>query len=132
MMSLDTIRSMSRQQARRSAAEGRGPLVVEYHDTIDKAFLKGIPHLGDRTPKGWKKVFLQNLDGFDYRYEELFCDASGFGAEWEPALTHKQLCEKLGLLQAIFPDGFALSISEVGQFQVHIRVMVPTGSRRSS
>lgn len=134
MMSLQTIRSMSAQQARRSCAEGRGPLVIEPSDCehTDNLIqrLKGTPYLGDRTPKGWKKVYIHKLPHFGhYHYEELFVDLTGCGYESEPALTRLGLAQMVQNISKLFGVGIGLGFSELGQFQGHIRVMVPTGTK---
>lgn len=58
-----------------------------------------FPNIGDHRPEGYE------LEGM------MMVDSSGLGADWEPALTHAQLIERLEV-------GKAHAIIEVGQFQV--------------
>ena len=68
--------------------------------------LTGVPHDED-----YKEV------------EELFCDSSGFGASYEPALTKEQATKRV---QEIFKEhqGTQLysAITGVGQFQVYVTI----------
>ena len=111
MMSLDTIRSMSRQQARRSAAEGPWPSGggVSRHHRQDLP-QRASHTSATRTPKGWKGLLPFRTSAADSPLRGTLLRRVRLRRWWEPALTHKRLCEKLGLLRAIFPDSFALSI----------------------
>ena len=128
MMSLQQIESESRRAARRSAKEGRGPLIIEPSDLTNlKQAVRGVPFLGTRTPKGFKLLSTYQLPigGYkSYPYKELFVDTSGFGSDNEPALSQDRFIEAVGQLVKSF-GAIALSLSEVGQFQGHVRVMVP-------
>jgi len=106
MMSPETIRELSRQNAVESAKKKKVPYV--YFDIEDiKQTPFPFPFLGDYVPKGWRLV------------DELFCDSSGFGREGEPALTIGQLMEKLKEdMEAGNPFGYA--ITQAGQFQVYV------------
>lgn len=103
MMDIATIRAMSRKAAVESRKNHIEPFYVEAEDIED--FKSGttfpFPFIGDRNPRGWKKV------------NEYFCDSSGFGAPDEPALTRDQLIEKLR-------PGYGYAITEAGQFQVYV------------
>lgn len=108
MMGLDTIRSMSREAALKSARDNNEPFLVEQEDIEDwkVAFEAGrlrfpFPNIGDYRPDGWELG------------EELFVDSSGFGREDEPALTIEQLLDKL-------QSGKGYAITEVGQFQLYV------------
>lgn len=131
MMSLQTIEYESRRAARRSAKEGRGPLIIEPSDldSLEQAVI-GVPFLGDRTPKGFKKLSTHGMQLADYEsypYEELLVDTSGFGGEAEPALSHDRFIEAVH--EIVTKHGaVGLSLSEMGQFQGHVRVMVPQGA----
>jgi hypothetical protein len=132
MMSLQQIESESRRAARRSAAEGRGPLVIEPSDLSNlKQAVHGVPFLGNRTPRGFKVLdtygMLDLVEGYSYpySYKELFVDLSGFGAPHEPALTSDQFLYAVRTLVERH-GAIALSLSECGQFQGHVRVMIPT------
>lgn len=69
--------------------------------------LKVVPFLGEYSPKGWEAT-----------ETTFFVDISGFGREYEPALTISQF---LNTLETLNPaDG--LGIVEQGQFQVVVRL----------
>ena len=133
-MSLSAIRSESRKAARKSANEGRGPLLVEKDDMglTDgglSSFLSGIPFLGDRTPRGFSRVKMQdlNIHGLLPKarfYDDLFVDSGGWGSANEPALTFPEFLQTVRTLG----PGFAYAIEESGQFQVNIRVMRASGN----
>ena len=109
MMSLETIRYYERKAARDSQKRG----VVPYHpETIEDISLDdprfGIPNLGCRTPRGWRKTNV-----------EFFVDKGGWGAEGEPALTLRQFIQALRDHFATHPTaGYAMT-SE-GQFQCYV------------
>lgn len=67
-------------------------------------YLRHIPNIGTYRPKGWRLV------------EELFVDKSGFGAEWEPAMTLRQFIQ--AVRKAGPGNGYA--IIEEGEFQVYV------------
>lgn len=118
MMSPSTIAAMSRAAVRRSRAAGLLPRVVEEDDLrmTDAGLLdhlRGIPFIGDRNPRGFTP--LRDADG---DVVELFCDASGWGAEDEPALTPRGFVAKV----REFGPGHAYAISEAGSWQVYVRV----------
>lgn len=118
MMSIEYIQSQSRKAARESQKAGKGPLVIEPYMLNDLDMLtedlSRIPFLGDRTPKGWRKI------------DTLFVDSSGFGAEYEPAMTFRQFAMTVMRNGA----GKAYSIAQAGQFQVYINVFQPTGGAK--
>ena len=105
MMSLETIRSMSRDAGIEAAQSAVTPKFFWDSDIEDLkndlSGLKAIPNLGDHVP-----------DGFELM-EEHFVDSSGFGAEGEAALTISQFIDKLGT-----ENGYA--IIQSGQFQIYI------------
>ena len=129
MMSLMEIEYQARQAARRSQKLGLEPFVItqEHKDAGDiDAVGKKIPNLGDRVPKGWRRV--DPTIWYDGRvrgvYEAgFFVDSSGFGGEHEPALTPRQFLE-------MAKPGYGYGIVEAGQFQVHIGVFETTGGKR--
>jgi len=107
MMSLSTIRELSRQAASTAAKQHKVPYVVERED-IEDFKLNGrisfrIPNLGDYIPRGWKRT----------EREPLFVDSSGFGAPGEPALTQEQF------INALKP-GYGYAVIQAGQFQVYV------------
>lgn len=113
MMSIETIRAMSRKAAARAAKLRQVPLMVESEDLADleKHMTKNIPYIGDYRPRGYKMV------------ERLFVDSSGFGAEYEPAMTQSAFFEKVRTLGA----GHAYAVIEAGQFQVYVGVFCKVG-----
>lgn len=110
MMSLNTIRRMSREAGRKAAAEGKTPYLVDMDDitawvnTLTEGSLPKLPfpNLGDHEPEGWELV------------DTHFVDATGFGRVGEPALTIPSFISK------IVSPGHGYAIRESGQFQVVI------------
>ena len=98
MMTGETIRQLSDEQAAKAAAEAREPLVA-WCDR-DRAVFR-CPNIGSYRPKGWRLV------------RELFVDKSGFGQPGEPALTAEQFLDEV-------KEGFGYAIIEEGQFQIYI------------
>jgi hypothetical protein len=119
MMSLQAIQQMSDTAAKRAAKEGKVPYIIYDHDDVhrmpggkDWDGKRGFPfpNLGSLKPKGWTDTG-----------ENFFVDMSGFGDDYEPALTWAQFNkELLALVDDSRPLG--LGISEVGQFQCYISV----------
>jgi len=114
MMSLESIRAMSREAAREAAENKLEPFCLEPEDLEelrarvngDKEFhgpLFPFPMIGSHRPNGWKMI------------DRLFVDTSGFGSDNEPALSIRQLVERL-------KAGFGYALIEVGQFQAYIGV----------
>jgi hypothetical protein len=111
MMSLEAIRELSREAAEQAAEEQQEPYRVEQEDIDDaRARLKAgrtprfrFPFLGDYIPEGWARTDTA----------PLFADSSGFGRESEPALTPRQLVEKLRA-------GYGYAIIAAGQFQAYV------------
>jgi hypothetical protein len=104
MMSLSTIRQLSREAAERAADQGKRPYLVEQEDIEywrDRQVPFPFPNLGDYVPDGWEQV------------DTLFCDSSGWGAPGEPALTREQLLD-------VLEPGFGYAVIEAGQFQVYL------------
>lgn len=100
MMSLESIRSMAEEAAVEAARESKQPYVA-FEDKDTGVFR--CPFLGDYIPDGWEET------------DELFVDASGFGADDEPALTKEQFINKV-------KSGYGYAVSQAGQFQVYVRV----------
>jgi hypothetical protein len=104
MMSVDTIRAMSRDAARKAAKDRKEPFIVEAEDIADwKVSLRGFPFpfIGTYVPKGWKLV------------DTYFVDSSGMGSDNEPALSVRQFIDKL-------EPGYGYAVTEAGQFQVYV------------
>ena len=106
MMSPETIRAVSRKAARESARNKVVPLLVEREDMDERLgeYIRGLPFIGYRTPRGYKKL------------DTYFVDNSGFGREGEPALTFGEFCEAVRKNG----PGCSYAILEAGQFQVVI------------
>jgi len=109
MMSGATIAAMSRKAASSAAKAHKKPYQVWPDDLRDwKAGIESgnppklpFPFLGSHIPKGWERT------------SEFFVDASGFGADYEPALTIKQFVSQI-------KENYGYAITEAGQFQVYI------------
>jgi len=119
MMSLETIRRMSDEAAARACEDDLTPYVLYDHDDVhrmpggkDWNGKRGypFPHLGSYEPDGWVDTG-----------ESFFVDTSGFGADYEPALTWEQFNQKL-LALVDDPRSLGLGISEVGEFQCYVTV----------
>ena len=116
MFSPETIRAMSRKAARDSARAGVVPLLVEEEDLepgVLERHLRGVPFIGDRVPRGYRKV------------EDWFVDTSGWGSEDEPAMTQRAFLAKVRENGA----GYAYALTEVGQFQGYVGVFRYKGAR---
>jgi hypothetical protein len=127
-MSPETIRSMSRDAARRSLRNGDVPLLVRDEDRgVLNEHLRHMPNLGDRCPRGWKRVPACSLTASTsglvpfygkemHHYIEV--DSSGWGSPGELALTFGQFCQWVSEA----PGELGYAIVEAGQFQVVIGV----------
>jgi hypothetical protein len=110
MMSYAQIQEGSRRMARQSARLHQTPYIVEQQELDDwKALVASgrlprlpFPAIGDRTPRGWKRL------------DDEMVDSSGFGSESEPATTITSFITKS------LKPGFGYAIIEAGQFQVVI------------
>ncbi len=128
MMSPETIRSMSRAAARRSRENHVEPLVVRDEDRgVLNEHLRHMPNLGDRCPRGWKRVPACSLTestsglvpfGGKEMHHFIEVDSSGWGSPGELALTFGQFCQWVSEA----PGENAYAIVEEGQFQVVIGV----------
>jgi hypothetical protein len=124
MMDLETIRYMSRKRARESAARKVVPLIIEQED-IDGGVenIRGIPNLGDRCPRGWKRVKLDEAFepnrhavymGDNHNFGAYFVD-SGWGGDDGIAMSVNTLLKRL-------KAGYGYAIVEEGEFQVKVGV----------
>jgi hypothetical protein len=135
MMSLESIVSMKRKAERDSRARGDVPtLVTETMLGSLNVHLRNIPFLGERVPRGWKRVAAHTLDDGkakhalvpwfgDNEREYVQVDSSGFGAIGEPALTMGEFFDWVHDRGA----GYGYAIVEVGQFQVVVGVYQQRG-----
>lgn len=121
MMDLATIVANNRSAANRARKAGKYPVTFEESDKADRrAFTRRLPYIGDWLPRGWARVTVEgdprgwnsgDADGAG----AWFVDASGWGAEGEPALTQTAF---LDLLEV----GRSYAVVEAGQFQVKVGV----------
>jgi hypothetical protein len=110
MLDGETIDRMAREQARRARGAGVKPML------LTRAVLASIrengrfpfPNIGHYRPRGFKLV------------ESYFVDKSGFGEEWEPALTYRGFLARLQV-------GRAYAIIEEGEFQCYVGEFILTG-----
>lgn len=108
-MSLATIREVSREQGVRAAEREMRPYVFATVDEIDDC--PPFPNIGDYEPPGWEEV------------DRLFCDKSGMGADYAPAMTIDQLKRKLKqLVEARGNNTLGFAIVQEGQLQVYVGV----------
>lgn len=110
MMGLNTMREINRQAAVRAAQQKKRPYLLQDDDGY--RMLQGrsfpFPHLGYWMPDGYTMTRV------------FFVDASGFGADCEPAYSIRQFTEKL-------VPGRYYAVVETGQFQVHVAEFVREG-----
>lgn len=99
MLDVDTIRQMSKEQAKKAARAHKEPFM--WGDDCTFEDLRGIPNIGDYRPKGWELV------------DQYFVDKTGIGYEDEPALTTNQLLAKM-------KPGMGYAIIEEGEFQIYV------------
>lgn len=122
MMSPSTIHRMSDEQARKAAVNRRVPYVPfdeKEADTFGRGAPFPFPNIGSHRPHGWEEV------------ESLFCDATGWGGENEPAMTPGQLRAKVKEIMArgdLEGKTYGFAITEVGQFQLYVGVFERTAA----
>jgi len=130
MFSTATIEKLNRDAARRSRERGEVPTIPKAGTSAKDQNLK-IPSLGDRTPRGWKRVSPASVgcqaltnaaDSPDETYGCLFVDSSGFGSESEPALTLRRVFTLMDEVNAIAPNRYGYAVVRTGQFQVSIGI----------
>lgn len=112
MMGLSTIRHFQREAAKTAARAKKQPYVAWPGDTIENVTSHGgIPNFGDYRPKGWKLI------------DTHFVDKSGFGADYEPALTIERFIANL-------VPGHGYAMIEEGQFQCYVGEFEKTNGRK--
>ena len=108
MMSLEVIRQVNNEIARKAARERLVPYVPVSADEVVTPFT--FPNIGYLKPRGWRKT------GATW-----FVDKTGHGESWELALTWQQFRRQLtGYLLRHSGHGFA--ITEEGECQVVVSV----------
>jgi hypothetical protein len=118
MFSGSYIREMQVDAARAAAKERKVPFVVWPEDVqLGVKLLASFPFLGDYIPKGWRRA------------ETYLVDATGFGADYESALTVDEfLAHVLGCTKS--EQGSAWGVYEAGQFQVIVARYVKDPSEK--
>jgi len=111
MYSLETIRKINKEACETAKKKNLPNLLILLTDIADFGKEK-IPHIGDCD---------EDIDIDHERIDTLFCDLSGMGAPYEPALTQEQLKVKLG--EIIGEHGpILVALGEIGQFQGHLGI----------
>ena len=115
MMSLEHIQHLSKESGRKAAERNREPFEPATRWEISLSF--PFPNLGDYLPDGWEPI---DDDGHE---KSFFVDTSGWGADDEPALTHRQFLEEArSFYDQCGKEGFipGFAITETGQFQLYV------------
>lgn len=137
MMDLSTMNELQQQatiDARELSLQPKTFTNAEIEDLQDgdvQSF-RDIPNLGQYRDGAWKRYNLNKIkellpypgktvDNGNKGYGSLFCDASGFGSENEPALTQRELRDTIIELHK-HNSKFGFGIVYVGQFQIEIGV----------
>lgn len=101
MYDIETIIAMEQKAARKAKRHGLKPVVlrsdVHTANTIEQ--LHEIPFTGSYVPKGWKLI------------KSYMVDSSGFGSDYEPALTIDAFLKSIKI-------GVGYAIIKVAQFQI--------------
>ena len=126
MLGIETIRNISDVAAYRAAEEGRYPLTF-----WSERDARGIPFLGDYTPAGWRRALWSDMDSrprnvwsaHDDEEVTFMVDSSGFGSDYEPALTMSQFVA-YAMAQNETDEEIGWAIRESGQFQVVVGAYV--------
>lgn len=97
----------------------------------DISVLRDIPDLGHYRPQGWKRFnIIEIKNKLKHKYKilnnnknhgTLFCDASGFGCNDEPAMTVYECLETIQELDHI-KKNLGYGIVRTGQFQIELGV----------
>jgi len=128
MMSVATIRELSREAAQRAEERGDVPFVFDDYDlgameAGNTDPLRSIPNLGTLLPNGWERVDPES-EGRPTRKVDsgvaggcgvYLVDKSGMGDPREPALT-------IGEFLSVPRAGYGYAIVQEGQFQIEIGV----------
>jgi hypothetical protein len=118
MMGIETIKMLENKAARKAAKEKKRPYMPYDENEIRSYGENGVtfpfPNIGSYRPEGWTLV------------DEVMCDKTGLGAEWEPALTTDQLKKKL-LHDYAQEETYGYAIISEGQFQIVLGVFEQEG-----
>ena len=111
MLSPEYIREQEKKATKEASRRNLLPYVFWNTEDVYETESFPFPVLGEHEPKGWERI------------DELFCDASGWGAPDEPALTQEQLRAKI--VDLIAEHGrVGFGITTVGQFQLYVGVYI--------
>lgn len=108
MFSREVIEKLSMDAAVKAASERQEPYVPFEASEVDKYPPFPFPFLGDYEPPGWEQTD-----------ERWFVDMSGFGRDYEPALSVDRFREQLRVYIQEHP-GYGFALVEVGQFQGYV------------
>ena len=111
MMGLSMISHLCKEAEKKAKKNKVVPLVLAEPEDVDNLGSHGytIPNLGDHRPKGWKLV------------DHWLCDGTGLGGPNEPALTQRQLKERMKQKLAEGKE-YGYAVIEQGPFQVTLGV----------
>ena len=114
MMSLEVIRQVNNEIARKAARQGLVPYVPSSANEVRSPFT--FPNIGTLQPRDWRKT------GATW-----FTDKTGDGLDWEPALTWAQFRRQLAGYILRHPNhGFA--VVEEGEFQCVVAAFTKVGA----
>lgn len=110
MFSASTIAQFQEEAAARAKAARKEPFVFFQPEDVNEDSVRHIPNLGTYIAPGWEAL----------EEEVWFVDKSGFGADYEPALTIPRFVEQLKQYVEEH-DGDGFGIVEEGPFQIYIQ-----------
>jgi hypothetical protein len=111
--SLEVIEYLNQQAAREARQRGAAPFVPSGPAAVEGWPPFPFPNLGDYDPPGWERT-----------EESWFVDKTGWGQEWELALTWDRLKDQLREYITKNP-GHGFAITEEGQFQLYVSAFRP-------
>lgn len=139
MMDVRTMDELQSKAAYRARVKKLKPKTFSEDELLDMSDgdvsgLGKIPDLGHYKPQGWKRFNIKDIQDklkhkhkiYEYgnkNHGALFCDASGFGCEDEPAMTIYQCLDTIQELNYLKPN-LGYGIVRQGQFQIYLGVFV--------
>ena len=106
MMSLEVLRHVNNEIARKAAREGLFPYAPVDLDEVAHCTPFTFPNIGYLKLRSWRRT------GATW-----FCDKTGHGLDWEPALTWAQFRRQIAGYLLRHPD-HAFAVVEEGEFQI--------------